>query len=198
MADIIDLEKRRDPYPGKLITEKPLEFRRAVWDSSFFIQVLRSLALKFEESRTSRLGKGEYGTRNLPPHYSISGGMAYTIKALYLFRDNKEKMVETYYLAGLIDCMINQISPLLRTNLISDMYKKINLLKKILGVTWYGRIDQVLFPIETPFFNLLEYRANLSEAKDMRELYSLIRSGTTEMFHILSMEYIFYTPGRGG
>jgi len=55
--------------------------------------------------------------------------MAYTIRSIFLYRSNEEKMREVYYLAGLVDCMINRVHPLLRTDSISEMYKKIITLK---------------------------------------------------------------------
>jgi len=123
--------------------------------------------------------------------------MAYTIQGIYINRNNERNMREVYYLAGLMDCMINQINPLLRTDLIRDIYKKAMDLKRILNLNWYGQIDQVLFPIDIRFYNQLEYREALSRARTMKDLYGFIREGTDEMFDILSLEYIFYTPGRG-
>ena len=106
-------------------------------------------------------------------------------------------MREVYYLAGLIDCMINQVNPLLRTDLIRSMYKRINTLKKGLNINWYGHLDQVLFPIDVQFLNTVEYRDTLSSAKTMKALYRFIREGIDEMFDILALEYVFYSPGRG-
>ena len=94
--------------------------------------------------------------------------------------------------------MINQINPILRTDLIRDMYKKIQDLKNNLKVNWYGHIDHVLFPIDVRFYNHQEYEDELSRSKSLKEIYNLIRKGTNEMFDILSTEYVFFTPGDGG
>jgi hypothetical protein len=123
--------------------------------------------------------------------------MACTIHSLYTYRHNEEKMRDVYYLAGLIDCMINQVNPLFRTGRIKALYNKIVTLKKLLGANWYGPIDQVLFPIDDRYFNQLAYRESVSRAESMNQCYRTVRDGTEEMFHILSREYIFYTPGRG-
>ncbi len=101
-------------------------------------------------------------------------------------------------MAGLIDCMINQVNPLLRTDLIRDMYKKVITHKKELNISWYGQLDQVLFPVDDQFYSSRKYRQTLARAKTMKELYDLIREGIDEMFDILSLEYVFYSPGRGG
>jgi len=122
--------------------------------------------------------------------------MAYTIQALFASRANEEKMREVYYLAGLMDCMINRVNPLLRTDLIRDMYKKVATLKSILNTDWYGSVDQILFPLDPRLYNPSEYVECLSKAETMKDLYAVIRDGTDEMFDILSLEYVFYTPGR--
>lgn len=197
MAKIINLQKKRYNVPDNLITSRPWEFRRADWGSNSFIQMLRSQSKKLEEHRRDVYQNGEKRISNLPPHFVLRGGTENTIKGIYKFRENRDKMEDVYYLAGLIDCMINQVNPLLRTDLISDIYKKINTFKSVLGISWYGKMDHVLFPIDIQFYNLLEYKARLAEAKTMKGMYTLIKTGTKEMFDILSMEYIFYIPGRG-
>jgi hypothetical protein len=196
MADVIDLKGKLKP-PNNLITKKPWEFRRADWDNAFFIQMLKSQSEKLENHRREIHLKGQRGIWHLPSHFTLRGGMAYTIRGSYIHRKDETEMREVYYLAGLVDCMINQFNPILRTDLIRDMYNKIMESKHRLGVNWYGQIDQVLFPIDNAYYNQSEYRQSLSGAKTMKELYHLIREGTDEMFDILSFEYTFYTPGRG-
>ena len=197
MATIIKLQEKPETPPDNLITSKPWEFRRADWASSYFIQMLRSQSAKLEKHRKEIYQKGGKGIWHLPSHFAHNGGMAYTIHGMYNYRNNEEKMREVYYLAGLIDCMINQVNPLLRTDLIRDMYKKVLVLKKILNVNWYGHLDHVLLPIDSHCYNPLEYRETISRAKTMKELYHFIRRGTNEMFDVLSQDYIFYTPARG-
>jgi len=188
MAKIIEFKKRVEVDPEKLISSEPWEFRRAGCENSYFIQILRSHLVGSERVR-----------RDLPqsPHYVLKGGMAHTIHSVYSYRNSKEKMRELYYLAGLIDCMINQVSPLLRTDLIRDIYRKVTTLKRVLAVNWYGHMDQVLLPVDDRYFSWIEYREGLLGAKTMKDLYLLIREGTERMFDVLSSEYVFFTPGRG-
>ena len=188
MGKIIQLKDKPDTPSDNIITSRPWEFRRADWESRYFIQMLRSESAKLEKHGTE--------IHHLPPHFVLKAGMAYTIHGIYSNRNSEEKMREVYYLAGLIDCMINQVNPLLRTDLIRDMYKKVVTFKKMLNMNWYGHIDQVLFPIDIQFYNQSEYRERLSRARTMKELYLLIREGTDTMCAILSCEYSFYTPGR--
>ena len=196
MGKIIKLQGKSEAPPANLITSKPWEFRRADWESNFFVQTLKSQSAKLENHRKEIHEKGDRGVWHLPPHFVLREGMASTIQGIYRHRENDAKMREVYYLAGLVDCMINQINPVLRTDLIRDLYKRIMALRGSLRVNWYGQMDQVLFPVDEQFFSHLEYKKSLSGAGSLKDLYGIIREGTDEMFDILSLEYVFYAPGR--
>jgi hypothetical protein len=116
---------------------------------------------------------------------------------MYNYRENEEKMREVYYLMGLVDCMINQVNPILRTDLIRAIYKEVFKLREALKVHWYGPITQILLPLDSMFYNEFEYKALVSSAGTMKDLYRVIREGTEEMFDILSLEYVFYCPSAG-
>ena len=190
MGEVIDLQQELEGPPGNLITSSPWEFRKAYWETTHFLQMLKSHSAKLE----SRLEE----TYNIPPHFSLKGGMAHTIRAMYTYRENEKHMRDVYYLTGLMDCMINQVSPILRTDILRSMYKKVFQMKEEFGVNWYGPLDQVLLPVDSWFYNHSEYRSSLSNASTMKELYLAIRKGTDEMFDILSLEYAFYCPKMGG
>jgi hypothetical protein len=190
MGKIINFRKVSETAPEDIITLNPWEFRRAEWKSRHFVQLFRS---HWEEA------KGQKEKIIKPPRsaHILKGGMANTISGIYQYRDNTDKMKEVYYLAGLIDCMINQVNPLLRTDHLGNIYNKINTLKRILDVRWYGPVDQVLLPIDSRFHDQQGYRAKLSGTMTMKELYNLIRNETNDMFEILSSMYIFFIPGEG-
>jgi len=188
MAEVINLKDKFKKPLDNLICPRPWEFRKADWETIHFIQMLKSQSERLEQQRE----------KILPPHFSLNGGMAYTIRAIYANREDEERMREIYYLAGLMDCMINQVNPVLRTDILRAMYKKIFAMKEELNIHWYGHIDQVLFPIDFHLYNESEYRSLLKNACTMKELYAAIRKGTDEMFDILSLEYVFYCPNLGG
>ena len=190
MGKVINLQEKLKKPPGNLVCQSPLEFRRADWKSSHFIQMLRSQSARLETHREE--------VSHLPSHFSLKGGMTYTIRAMYACRDNENRMREIYYLTGLMDCMINQVNPVLRTDLLKAMYKKVFAMKTDLNVHWHGPLDQILLPIESRFYNKFQYRNSLNSAHTLKELYRAIRTGTDEMFDILSLEYVFYCPGIGG
>ena len=196
MGEVIPFRDKPQGPPENLIVPKPWEFRWSDWDSSHFVQMLRSQSHKLEAHRKENHQKGNHGVWHLPPHFVLKDGMAHTVRAAYIHRAHEKKMREVYYLAGLVDCMINQVNPLLRTDLIRDLYKKVMEMKRVLNVNWYGPINQVLLPLDSHLYNELEYREGLSGATTMRELYGVIREGSDDMFDILSFEYVFYTPGR--
>ena len=197
MAEIISFKGNNLP-PDNIITEKPFEFRRSDWGSGQFIQMLKSQSERLEKERKTRYGKGSGKAAQLPAHFSLSGGLASTIRALFSYREDEEKMREVYYLTGLMDCLINQVNPILRTALIRDVYRRFYELKNKLGVNWFGPLNQVLLPIDSVFFNELEYRKNVSTAATLKDLYWAIERGTQDMFDVLSHEYVFYCPGQRG
>jgi hypothetical protein len=197
MGRVIDIRSRSQWLADNVISSKPLEFRRADWETGHFVQMLRSQSRRLETSREEIYRRGGKGIQDIPSHYSLKGGMAFTIRALFQYRESEGKMREVYYLAGLVDCMINQVNPVLRTDLLRDLYRKVFSIKERLKVHWHGPLDQVLLPIDFDFHNESEYRSALSRALTMKELYHTIKEGTDEMFDILSLEYVFYCPGPG-
>jgi hypothetical protein len=159
--------------------------------------MLKSQSEKLEKHRKEVFDSGGGEIFQIPPHFSLQKGMAHTVKALFFYRTDEEGMRSVYFLAGLMDCMINQINPILRTDLLRDLYKKVFDLKKQLRVNWYGPLDHLLLPIDMAFFSEPEYRVQVNDALTLKELYQTIRRGTDEMFDILSLEYVFYVPTTG-
>jgi hypothetical protein len=198
MGQVIDIRKGRGHPLDNLITRTPLEFRWAGWKVSHLVQMLKSQSSHLENHREAVHACGGTGVWEVPSHFSLTGGLAHTIRALWANRHSERKMRDIYYLAGLMDCMINQVNPILRTDLLRDLYKKVFALKESLTVNWYGPLDQVLLPTHPHFFNESAYRSAVARAATMKDLYGIIERETAEMFDILSLEYVFYCPGPGG
>lgn len=186
MGRIIEFRTGDTSASGNLIVAGPWEFRRPGWENKEFLQVLKTLSVWIEKH------PGE-----IDPHYILTGARGFTIKAAYSHRDDERQMREIYYLAGLIDCMTNRINPLLRTDLIRDIYNRTMTLKERLNIHWYGSLDEVLLPIDSSFFSESEYKEDLGAIKTMKALYRFIRQGTDRMFDLISREYLFYIPGKG-
>ena len=198
MGEIIRLRDKTRKPPDNLITKGPWEFRRAGWETSHFIQIPRYYAAILELQRAESYSKGDKDIHTIPSHHALQGGLAHTIRAIYTCRESEERMREVYYLIGLMDCMINQVNPILRTDLVRALYKKVFAMKETYNIHWYGPVDQVLLPIDPRYYNDVKYRSSLKMARTMKELYLAIRKGSDEMFDILSHKYVFYCPGIGG
>lgn len=189
MGKVIQMKRGGPTPPGREAAPSPWEFRRADWTTVHFVQMLRPLADQM---------KTEEGVRaSLAPHYVLQGGLTYTIRAMYANRHDENRMREIYYLVGLTDCMINQVNPILRTDLLRALYKEVFALKKKFNIHWHGILDQVLLPIDSQFHNEAAYRVSVHEAETLKGLYRTIREATEEMFDILSLEYVFYSPRLG-
>jgi hypothetical protein len=197
MAKIIPLEPKSEAPPNNVITLRPLEFRKADWETTRFVQMTRSNSAALEQHRSETYKNGNQSIWQLPPCHLLTGGMAHTIRAMYSYREDEDKMREVYHLMGLADCMINQVNPILRTDLLRDMYKKVFEMREKLKIHWYGPLAQILLPIDSQFYNEFEYKASLNRARTLKELYQIIQTGTEEMFDTLSLEYVFYCPSSG-
>ena len=189
MARIIKFEKKPKKAAVNSPESGPWEFKRIDRNGKYFIQVLK----RDWERQENRTGAPE----NLPNHIVLKGGMSCTIHGVYIYRTDREKMKGVYYLAGLIDCMINRSNPVLRTDLLRDVFKRAKNLKKELKINWYGHMDQVLLPIENRYFDSQSYESDLSAARTLKELYKIIQDGTDRMFDILCTEYLFLLPSEG-
>lgn len=192
MGKVIPFKRAEQPKEN-LITSHPMEFRRARWPSVNFVQMRRDLSKRYEEG----VLKGEEPLC-VPPHFILDKGMEFTVAALFSYRNTLELMKEVYLLAGMVDLLINKVSPILRTDLIRGVYSRVHDLKKRLNVFWAGPIQQVLLPIEPGLFNEEGYRASLCSAKNLKELYGLVEEANEEMFLILCKEYVFYCPNPRG
>jgi hypothetical protein len=183
---VIQLPLECKESSSALIASKPWEFRKPPWESPHFIQILKS--------RSADL-KDKFGKCNMRGIGSLlQGGLEYTILAMCALKKDEMKMREAYFLTGLIDCMINQVNPVLRTDIIRTMYKRVFELKKELNVHWYGHLDAVLLPIDARFFDADAYRISLNRAETMRGIFKAVREGTEEMFNVISSKYVFYCP----
>jgi hypothetical protein len=197
MGKLVRLKSKTVQPPETLISRKPWEFRRADWETAHFIQMRKSRSRQLERRRTGVCAREKQEAWRLPPHYILDGGVAYTIRALFAHRDNETRMRDVYYLAGLMDCLINQVNPVLRTDLLRDMYNQVYFLKSRLNINWYGPLDKVLLPLNAQCFPQEKYRTSLYGAVTLKDLYRAIRRGTYEMFDIISHEYVIYCPSLG-
>ncbi len=198
MGKILYLQPKSQDISDNLIISKPWEFRKPYWKTARFVQMSRSHSVDLECRIRDDYDEWKTNNMNVPAHISLTGGRADTIRSMYAFREDEGSMREIYYLAGLIDCMINQVNPILRTDILRSMYKMVFTIKKKFNIHWYGPLDQVLLPVDPKLYDVSKYRSLLNGAKTMKEIYQVIRKGTNIMFDIFSIEYVFYYPMVGG
>ena len=197
MAHIIPMPGRHQQKEGNVIASRPMEFRRVCRSSMNFIQIPRRRAEEFESLFSGGCrGSDPAGEAGLG--WELTCGRERTILGLFMNRKSEETMRLVYYLAGLVDCMINQVSPLLRTDLLRSLYKEAFALKNTLGIEWSGRLQKVLLPIEQCYYSEAEYRESIQRAGTMKILYRAIENGTSRMFDVVGEKYVFYCSGAGG
>ena len=186
-----------DPTRSNIITANPLQMRWADWEGGNSILVLKEDAVKFELHRRAVLNGEHSHISYVPNHISIKNGMESTLNALLRYKEQPDKMQEIYFLAGLMECLINVPQPVLRTALIRSYYQKVFDLKNKLNVRWHSRATSFLFPMRTTHYSHTDFHKKLSEADTLQKLLGEIRQGVEEQFFILGKEYVFYIPRAG-
>ena len=186
-----------DTDTSNIITAKPLQLRWADWKGGSPILVLKGDAAKFELHRQAVISGQHSHISYVPNHISIKNGMESTLNALLRYREQPDKMLEIYFLAGLMECLITVPQPVLRTALIRSYYQKVFDLKNKLNVRWHSRASSFLFPIMAIHYSYAVFLKKLSEADTLKKLLKEIHRGVEEQFCILGREYVFYIPRAG-
>jgi hypothetical protein len=114
----------------------------------------------------------------------------------YRWRENEEQAREFYRLAGLMECVVNSTSPLLRTDLLRSLYKTIIDLRQSLNFSWRGDSSQFLLPLHPHFYRRSHFFDQVLKADTLKALYGAVKCETTVQFDLLAVEYVFYLPQR--
>jgi hypothetical protein len=179
-----------------LICRKPLEFRRGDWRQGQVLQCLRGEAEKYQAHRKQVIADGHSHLSFIPEHFSLVNGCDYTAMGLYRFREDEEQAREFYRLAGLMECVVNSTSPLLRTDLLRSIYKTILALRQSLNFSWKGDSSQFLLPLHPHFYHRRDFFDKILKADTLKTLYDTVDRETTVQFDLLAAEYVFYLPKR--
>ncbi|MBF0475820.1 MAG: hypothetical protein HQK59_08300 [Deltaproteobacteria bacterium] len=194
MAHIIPFKGKSDPLDN-VICSKPIRVRWGEWKGGRIMQCTNYEAEKFEQHRreVSRAGHGSH-VSFVPTYFPLSIGESQTLLGLYQVRDREEDLDQVYYLAGLMECLLNYHQPVLRTDLIRKFYDEINILKSRLGVLWRGNSDHFLLPLASMHYDASVFIVKVEQATSMKELLAVIKEGTSEQLTLLKNEYVFYLP----
>lgn len=196
MADIIDLTKRL-PKNDNLIALNPLEFRRGAWKTGNVLMCTREESLRYEARRLEALqtpGHNHIGF--VPGHITLDDGYHYTVMGLFRHRSSEDLMRRVYRLAGLMECVTNAHSDILRTDLLRRFYKSILDERDELNVVWRGNVRHFLFPIRPEHRNPDQFMQRVSNAQTLKELFEAIQAETDAQFDILEAHYVFYFPEK--
>jgi hypothetical protein len=194
VADIIDITDRL-PGQDNLIASGPLEFRRGEWHRGFAMMCSREESGRYESHRVEALRTpGHQHIAFVPTHFVLDGGYHYTILGLFRHRSDEKMMRRVYRLAGLMECVTNFPSAVLRTDLLRRFYKSILEERDELNLVWRGDAQHFLLPIHPQHRspNIMPQAA--ANAESLKELYQAIESETNTQFDILSRSYVFYLP----
>jgi len=115
---------------------------------------------------------------------------------LYRWRESEDNAREFYRLAGLMECVVNSTSPLLRTDLLRSLYKTIMELRQSLNFSWRGDSSQFLLPLHPHFYRRSRFFDQILEADTLKNLYDMVKGEITVQFDLLAAEYVFYLPQR--
>lgn len=192
MGEIIQLHDPHRIPPDNLLCLAPWEFRRADWGVAYIVQMSKAAAAQLERQRAEAYRRGFQGTAEIPAHLALTDGPRDTVLALLAHRADEDSMREIYYLAGLTDTMINQVSGILRSDLIRAVYKTVLELKTRYRVFWHPPLQDVLLPFDPQHFNLAAYRASLREVESLKAFYRAVHTATDTMFEVLAHHYVFY------
>lgn len=194
MADVINISDR---LPGRdnLIASHPLEFRRGDWHGGYAMLCTRRESAKYEEHRRQALGTpGHQHIGYVPNHISLEDGYHYTAVGLFRYRTDEEMMRQVYRLAGLMECVTNAPSAILRTDLLRRFYQTILDERERLNIVWRGNVRHFLLPLHPELHNPNLFFHHIAQSETLKDLYSAIESETNKQFDILSQSYVIYVP----
>jgi len=194
MAELIDLTKKIRRL-NNLIASQPLEWRLADWHTGITLMCTREESKRFEEHRLEAYQvEGHKHIGFVPDHFKLDRGYHYTAMGLFRHRDDEAMMRRVYYLAGLMECVTNASSPILRTDLLRRVCESILEERELLGVMWRGNAPHFLLPLHTEYYNANLFYDHIVGAQSLKELYKKLQSETDTQFDILVQRYVFYVP----
>jgi len=194
MADVIDLS-RRLPGRDNLITATPLEFRRGDWRGGHALMCTRAESVRFEKHRLEALSRpGHEHIGFVPNHFTLENGCHFTALGLFRYRADQTLMRRVYRLAGLMECVTNAPSAILRTDLLRRFYQNILSERDSLEVVWRGNVQHFLLPLHSELYNPNLFFQHIASCESLKDLFAAIEKETNSQFDIIAKNYVIYVP----
>ena len=194
MAEIIDIAARQR-HLQNLITASPLEFRRGDWQGGFAMLCSRGQSARYEKHRREALRfPTHHHIGQLPEHVNLTDGYHYTALGLFRHREDEPAMRRVYRLAGLMECVLNAPSPVLRSDLLRRVYQTITEEREALNVAWRGDVHHLLLPLDIARYDPKRFFLGVAAAPSLKQLYGFIESETSAQFGVLCEHYVIYLP----
>jgi hypothetical protein len=187
----------RGDADGNLLRAEPLEFRRGDWGGGYAMLCRREESKRYEAHRLEALRDPEHRhLEYVPSHVSLDEGYHYTLMGLFLHRANEPLMRRVYRLAGMMECVTNIPSSVLRSDLLRRFYQSIMEEREALGVSWRGNVPHFLLPLDNELYNPNLFFHRVSTAETLKGLFDAIEAETGAQFEVLCRSYVVYMPER--
>ena len=131
--------KPQDMPRDHIITDAPMRLRWGDWRTSQIIQVHVRTAAAYEDQRSETLAAGRGLPGHMPAHYNLDRGMRDTALGLLRHRHQPDEQKQVLYLAALMQTLLTAPCPILRTDLIRNVYAEVKRLSSRLCVSFSSR-----------------------------------------------------------
>jgi hypothetical protein len=103
-------------------------------------------------------------------------------------------MRRVYRLAGLMECVVNAPSAVLRSDLLRRFYQSIVAEREALNVVWRGDVAHFFLPLGTDLYPPVRFLNEVARARSLKDLYDIIASEAKVQFDLLVRHYVIYLP----
>ncbi len=201
MNDIIDFPGPPAP-PGSprehVICDRPLRLRWGDWRTQYILQVHVQSAAVYEDLRAECLAQGRDPSGQMPPGFTLDGGMHHTGMALLRFKDDEERLIEVGYLAALMEALVNTPCAILRTDLIRRVYQEVESMSARLGLRWSGRVGHFMLPLNEDAREPDAFARQVAPLDNLKDFFDTLKHIARSRHESLKKGYVLYYPHRGG
>lgn len=184
--------------PGRdhVITDQPLRLRWGPWRIGRIIQVHVGAAALYEDYRTDCLAGGKDPSAQMPPHFSLEGGLQDTALALLRHRRDARAQERVCYLASLLEALLNVPSAVLRSDLIRRVYQEVEELSAELSFRWRGGEGRFILPLMQDAADPRRFERTVASLTTLRQFLDTILDLSRARHRALARDYVFYYPPR--